>query len=297
MHSDWTLHHRPHRKTDLAAPASHSHQLWQTCMRQILFSGPHEPVYSWLPGDEIYRGAEAYQFLLEVITGLRSALVGETEILGQFKLFIDQWDRASKANQSSQTELNHELVNQLLVDAKKIRSKALSHLGSQSYGSLSRKWLGSASEIHLIGYGQLAQEILPWIVKTTAQVNIYSRHPEQAKQALHAWRERVNFRQFPDETPKQGGLIVCAPVRANDLEGWLKDGQLRVLDLRGESESDPIQSPGAYLSLKQAVEKMDANKKLVAKKVELAKSLIEQSVTEWQQGQKVRPFGWDDLCA
>ena len=69
---------------------------WQTCLRRILFlhSNDNRAVIEAAevgkvvqPTVEVFRGQEAYRFLLEVICGLNSPIVGETAVMGQFKEF------------------------------------------------------------------------------------------------------------------------------------------------------------------------------------------------------------------
>ena len=69
---------------------------WQTCLRRILFlnSSDNRAVIEAAevgkatpPTVEVFRGEEAYRFLLEVICGLNSPIVGETAVMGQFKEF------------------------------------------------------------------------------------------------------------------------------------------------------------------------------------------------------------------
>src|SRR3989475_6294583 len=67
---------------------------WQTCLRRILFlnSNDNRAVIEAAevgkavpPTVEVFRAQEAYRFLLEVICGLNSPIVGETAVMGQFK--------------------------------------------------------------------------------------------------------------------------------------------------------------------------------------------------------------------
>src|SRR5438046_10434818 len=69
---------------------------WQTCLRRILFLNSNdnraaieaaEGGKAVPPTVEVFRGQEAYRFLLEVICGLNSPIVGETAVMGQFKEF------------------------------------------------------------------------------------------------------------------------------------------------------------------------------------------------------------------
>src|SRR5919109_355258 len=61
---------------------------WQTCLRRIVFLHRSEPRdFADKPGSQTYFGRDAYQFLLEVICGLHSPLVGENAVMGQFRQF------------------------------------------------------------------------------------------------------------------------------------------------------------------------------------------------------------------
>jgi glutamyl-tRNA reductase len=70
---------------------------WQTCLRRILFLNARDnhdileaiETEGLLPPIvEVFRGEQAYGFLLEVICGLNSPIVGETAVMGQFKEFL-----------------------------------------------------------------------------------------------------------------------------------------------------------------------------------------------------------------
>src|SRR5207253_8864098 len=69
---------------------------WRTCLRRILFLNQvdNRSLIAAVESDqlspatlEIYRGFDAYRFLLEVICGLNSPLIGETAVMGQFREF------------------------------------------------------------------------------------------------------------------------------------------------------------------------------------------------------------------
>src|ERR1043165_8205903 len=69
---------------------------WQTCLRRILFLHANDSAAIIqsiqngelrLPTIEVFRGHDAYQFLLETICGYNSPIVGETAVMGQFKEF------------------------------------------------------------------------------------------------------------------------------------------------------------------------------------------------------------------
>jgi glutamyl-tRNA reductase len=66
---------------------------WHTCLRRILFlnSDDHREMLEMIERDhgaagvEIFRGQDAYRFLLEVICGLNSPIVAETAVMANSK--------------------------------------------------------------------------------------------------------------------------------------------------------------------------------------------------------------------
>ncbi|MEQ1877318.1 MAG: hypothetical protein ABL958_11800, partial [Bdellovibrionia bacterium] len=141
--------------------------LWKTCLRQIALGLREFPIETDIEAD-IYRGEEGYAFLLEVVCGLKSPLAGETEVMGQYREMLG----AIRAGNGLK-----KILEAVLADAKIIRHKHLSKLGSQSYGSLSRKLLSSYKSLHVLGSGQLTEELLPWF-SDKETVFVHGRHVE-----------------------------------------------------------------------------------------------------------------------
>src|SRR5438128_12182020 len=117
---------------------------WQTCLRRILFLNSHdnrELIQTLEAGNvippivEIFRGQDAYRFLLEVICGLNSPIVGETAVMGQFKEFL----LSAKFPKNHWGSFLRQLTTNLMIDAKRIRYNHLQGIGSRSYGSLVRQ--------------------------------------------------------------------------------------------------------------------------------------------------------------
>jgi glutamyl-tRNA reductase len=148
---------------------------WRTCLRSIWLgvspTGLAGVDLASLPGPvETYEGVAAYGFLLEVVCGLRSPLAGETEVMGQFRELTSR--TASRRDLGALREIFHSI----LTDAKAVRRTYLTGLGSQSYGSLTRKVLKNSEKIHVLGSGRLAEEILPWL-KSFRSVEVFCRNP------------------------------------------------------------------------------------------------------------------------
>jgi len=268
--------------------------LWQTCLRQTLFVRNQE-IESLKAltknrdhGQEVFEAEKAYAFLLEVLCGLKSDMLGETEVLGQFKSFL-------------QAHAEHELVrqdpglwNSLLRDSKIVRDRHLKNLGCHSYGSLSRKLLrGKTGPVLVIGAGHLAQEILPWL-KDHSDVRVLARDINKAKMNfanLLCQVESLNSLQ-----DRASAILVCAPIDNEFLQKILGHSQTAplVLDFRGESQLKPISGYHSFIDLMNMVK--DDKVKALAQ-VEKAHELIQAMASDYIGRMQLRPLGWEDLCS
>ena len=206
---------------------------WSTCLRSLILGfgecGDCE-------GDfQVYRGPQAYLFCLEVVCGLHSSMVGETEVFGQFKNSI-KGHTFSNIYRSQQLKI---ILESICRDAKQVRQKYLSNLGSQSYGGMVRRLVKPRGEVHLVGAGQLVQSILPWVQKVAGKIHIHCQDPAKVRQQING----VFIHSLNESVPLRGGLIVAAPLSAQSLLKWMKNSSFTyTIDLRGESVKDPLPS-------------------------------------------------------
>jgi glutamyl-tRNA reductase len=281
MLSNLNIIHR--RKPEVFA--SEGSPVWTTCLRSLAFL-PAEKLGDLLATDEIYHADRAYKFLLEIVCGLHSPILGETEVLGQFKAFAPNW-----------VELRPEhgpLVQRLLSDAKGIRTKHLENLGIQSYGSWIRKNMRSP-DIHILGAGQLVHEILPNLKKQARNIDIHVRNPWKVDDpVVHA----LDLRAFTG-----GALIVAAPVSAAFVQEWL-GGKTpsQIFDLRDVATSDPIAGHVKNLNteifkLADIFTEIESNKKRLEPVIQAVHSEIQACADKITSSAIIRPNGWDDLCA
>ncbi len=159
-----------------------------------------------------YTGAEAYAFLLRFACGLESRLVGETEIFGQIK---ESWREfcASPGILSRQLD---SWVQLLFQDTKEVRARQLSGLGSASYGSQVRRLLGTASAgpTLLVGAGQLAQAVAPWI--QAGELLLWNRTRDRALELAKLVAER---------NPQRACRVLEASAAA-ELAAWSTAGDV-----------------------------------------------------------------------
>src|SRR6267378_4233654 len=200
---------------------------WQTCLRRILFlnrfenSGLIEAAErdSLVSASvEVYRGRDAFGFLLEVICGLNSPLLGETAVMGQFKEFCSH----ARFPNTPWGWFLRQLTANVLVDAKRVRRDHLQGIGSQSYGSLVRQHVKGMPTVAVLGAGKLAREILPWLIGKT-KVRVFYRNWQHAKDLLEDYPE-IELVQYADVSASwehaEVGLVIAAPLPAGHVERW-----------------------------------------------------------------------------
>jgi glutamyl-tRNA reductase len=134
----------------------------ETCLRHLRVSMRTAPATpGGGPAPELRTGAAAYRLLLEVATGLRSAIPGETNVLGQLKRAWEQ----HRQRASAESALLAPVIAQLLQDARTVRRRHLQGIGGASYGALVRRLLGirPGERVLLVGAGELARSMLPFL--------------------------------------------------------------------------------------------------------------------------------------
>lgn len=114
-----------------------------------------------LPQEE-FLGHKAYEFLLETICGLKSRILGENEIVHQFKEAYTAFLDHTRPNSHIQG-----ILEKLFKDAKTIRTQHLRELGLQTYAGIVRKIMMDklagtdfSTPILILGSGQLAEDII-----------------------------------------------------------------------------------------------------------------------------------------
>ncbi|MGI9344513.1 MAG: hypothetical protein ACR2QV_16920 [Gammaproteobacteria bacterium] len=245
--ADWTKA----RGTDsLPAPVldafERSGLLLDTCLRQLCIT-----VHPLAPpaGAEIRCGAEAYRHALEVITGLRSAIPGETNVFGQFR---QAWQNCRDNGHPGIVAGIAPWVHRLINDARTIRRDHLHGIGGASYGTLVRRLVAPrrGDRVLFVGAGGLARSIVPYF--GACDVGVWTRRcvdlqnitvdrrfaPARAADASN-WADHVVF-ATPADTDNDGlwlahlarqsvRTVVHLGHRRGILTAW--SGCARVFDL------------------------------------------------------------------
>lgn len=298
MTPEFLLAHRegPRRFSNLE---NVTHFSFMTCLRHIVVVDADELAFfdQIESSDQLLRGEDAYSFLLEVICGLRSPLLGETEVYGQFKTAASNFTTPA----TPWGGLLSRTFKNLFEDAKRIRQSHLEDLGSQSYGSILRRELKGSSRVHVIGAGHLVQEVLPWIAKDAIAVTIHCRDEEKARRELGEMAKRVTLTSLADRRhlAEAEVIVIAAPVSAEWMRRWLPEGRglKLIVDLRADSAVDRVAGGVEVLDLPQMMSRLNSNQTLLQERKREALEAIEAAVTARARHVEYRPFGWDDVCA
>ena len=171
----WNFGSGTHCENELSAPAF----MLKTCQRTLILTFETYPFRSeMIPAHELQTGEAAYLYLLETICGLKSKLIGENEIVGQFKEAYQNYCLSTLKD----TKLLL-ILEKLFKDAKDIRTQYLIGISQKTYASLTRKHLiqkAKASHVVVLGSGNLAEDLINQF-KKKATVSICARNTEKVE--------------------------------------------------------------------------------------------------------------------
>ena len=149
-----------------------------------------------------FSGQAAYHYLLEVICGIRSRVLAENEIVGQFKEAYREY--LKRENRNSDLIV---ILEKLLKDAKEVRSQHLEGIGQKTYASISRKLIFEKSvppKILVIGTGKLAFDVVKKLKKKVEKVFISSRNSSKVEEFCQlfsvfplGWEDFDLYKEFP----------------------------------------------------------------------------------------------------
>ena len=289
------------RTSGFSIPTSRIGVQWTTCLRRIhLLNGSEFRLIrgQLKPEEEIYRGVEAYRFLLEVVCGLHSPIIGETEVMGQFREFCTETEFPA-------TPWGYELkqtLRDLLADAKRVRHQHLHDQGSQSYGSLAARYLRGVRSVIFLGAGKLVREMIPWLL-AQSEVTIVNRSQgsaERLREEYPGLRIAGVEEAFSVMAAGEASLVVAAPLAARDISDWVSRrgaSFARILDLRGESAQDPLRVESEVLDLQAFFALLEGERRRAEEISARAGEEVRRCAARYLKQMQCRPFGWEDLCA
>jgi glutamyl-tRNA reductase len=251
--------------------------------------------------------ADAYALLLEIVCGLRSPLLGETEVHAQFKQFVAGLDRSADG-------WIRDLGERVLADAKAIRARHLQGFGVHSYGQLAARRV-RGEHVALIGTGALANEVLRHL-DAARSVDVWGRRAEALAGATTRSVRRLllptarlgrcapaddDRSTIPGQDAGSGAsVVIAAPVGEVDLSAVLAAYPriADVVDLRAADQQTPID---LCVPLTRLEELLDEGAALALGHRRAAPAAAREEARRraaaFARREQLRPFGWEDLCA
>jgi glutamyl-tRNA reductase len=268
--------------------------VWRTCLREVVFADDAEVVAERHEGQKALVEGDAYRLLLEILCGLQSPMLGETQVMGQFKTFL--------ASLGGDEAWLSRIGQRLLADARDIRTQHLQGLGSRSYGSAVRRYLANVQHAVLIGTGKLAHEVLPFLADDGRSVDQWGRSTEAGEAVSGSTTIRYHLLDgvatFAGSSAP-AALVIAAPVPSALIARVAQryGGLACVIDLRGELDAAPLRVPVPVITLQDLFAQMRSTHGSAARHVEAARAEILSRSRRYALRDELRPFGWDDLCA
>ena len=264
--------------------------VWRTCLREVLF-GQSADSLTGAAGHTLL-DERAYQLLLEILCGLQSPMIGETQVVAQFKQFL--------AGLPPEQAWIRRIGQRLLADARRVRTAHLQGLRARSYGSVVSRWIGPPETAVLIGAGKLATDILPSVVVDGRTVHQWGRAPSVETRPGVDYRALECLDAFPG-TDAPAVLVIAAPAPSATIASVAAAyrGLVRIVDLRAEAEADPVVIPDRHrradggpvstITLRDLFALMDDAGRGVLRQVEAARGEIADRCRRYEQRNEVRP--------
>jgi glutamyl-tRNA reductase len=272
-------------QTPDTAPIPGGARTWRTCLREVAFLRD-EPGQCHPPATLVEE--EAYTLLLEIVSGMRSPLVGETQVQAQFKSFLASLDPSADRDVLR-------IGQRLLADVKSIRHQHFQGLGTRAYGSLVAARVLPGRRIALVGTGALAAEIREHLPKSHV-VDQWGRTPQAGWDRYHLLSTASSSAVLADEP---AAIIVAAPAPGADLEALLACylRTLEIIDLRAADQRTPFAGGFHVITLDDIFRQVEPMALDTARRLTDARREAISRGRAFRQREELRPFGWDDLCA
>lgn len=174
----------------------------KTCQR-ILLLGLDISIPSFVKSmkADLVSGEKAYQYLLEIICGLRGQIIAENEIGHQFKQALSEYLKKRQRNSNL-----IKILEKAQKDAKEIRTIYLKGVGQQSYAGIAKRIIRNRlceGPILILGSGSLCHSLVK-VLKKNYQLTASARSQELLQKIrqdhsinIISFLELISYQKFP----------------------------------------------------------------------------------------------------
>jgi len=193
------------------------------------------------------------------------------------------------------------VTSDLLVEAKHVRRRHLEGLGSQSYGGMVRQHLKGVPSVVVLGAGQLAEEILPWMVGKS-DVTVCARNPERAgslteSSAGSSGAIRIDRTVRGEPRDRDRNRRSHQRERCEGMDGSAANSSREGDRSARCSGNRSVELFAAPSSDYRKVRGLKNERPESAARVAAARDEIRKAGQRLMEQAQFRPFGWEDLCA
>ncbi|MDD4973277.1 MAG: hypothetical protein PHY93_02955 [Bacteriovorax sp.] len=287
----------------------------KTCQRTLILGFGQLPFYHLEDQNDIrdmFNGDQAYIFLLETICGLKSEVLAEYEVVGQFKEAYQNYANLPFRNTKTLT-----LLEKLFQDSKKIRTDHLTEIGQLTYAGIARKLVHSRAnegDVLVVGSGNLSVDLIK-LLKKKHRVFLTARNLTRASELciehsleMIPWLSYDIYRKFDSVVNTIGSKEILfnedffrewsgqQSISQNSSRANASDSKL-FIDLGSPSviKTHLSESAGVHRledifrqSAKMNIEKME--------KIKCAKdSIVRLCENRRKSFSMSHPFGWEEL--
>lgn len=257
--------------------------VFETCLRTIRISPWGEQIQA-REAHEVLAGPEAYAFLLEVLTGLKSPVFGETEVFAQFKNF---WEKTQLENSSS--SYFAPWARFLIEDVKKIRSEFFRDSTTLTWGGVVRKTLRPFESVWILGNGELGLSVAASL--KNSDLVFWARREKPGLPGRHH-----DLSAPPTPESRSRALVICAPLSDQEVQKLadLKPASFQyMMDLR-EAQHRRLACVDFDLKDIDSLSELHRHRSQDIQ-VKAQSRILELTEKSWDSLWH-RPFGWEELC-
>lgn len=246
----------------------------------------------------IYKDKEAVRHIFRVVSGLDSQILGDYEIVGQFK----QAFYSAKKNHGVDT-FTEKLVNKVFTCSKAVKNNTKLSTGTTSVSYAAVQYLLTNKQIHtdtkalILGVGNIGKKVVENMITYSGLNQLYicnrSHNDTVKKLAQHAKVNVLEFNALKETLSTFDIVIVCtnAPEPIITTQNQIKQGSL-FIDLsipnnidKALGQQKDIRLVDLDLISKAVQDTLVERKKYIPKAKEIIESHIEEFLL-WKQERK-----------